>query len=219
MLTNIIIVLVAIAIYAISQIASSRKRLRNSLNYHDQGTSRLRICVVVSGIKEISYIASLLQSESTSYQVVVVADYASHPNLLHSTIQYFGLFPASYSSTGEIESEAIRALYRSHKRIFSRVVVVDSPYHRGYTPFEVGAAISEYNYNLQIYSSRTLRTRAINNLLLELSTQPEGNIEQITSAIGERFKLLYREAALPRGKYKIEINRSKQMKIYYRILK
>ncbi len=198
---------------------SHRTKLRDTIDYNGEDSPRLRISVIVHRPRSINYIASLLKSESTSYQVVVVSDFSHDRTLLHDIVHYFGLFKVSYQPTNELPAHAIRSLYRSHRRVFSKIVVIDSPQSNLYTPFEVGAVVSSYNYNLQIRSSRTLRERAIENLTLELAIRPEGEIEQITSSRGERFKLICREAALPASANKIEVPAEKEIKIKYRILK
>ncbi|MFR9539306.1 MAG: hypothetical protein SNI49_04035 [Rikenellaceae bacterium] len=194
-------------------------RLRETIHFDESTSPRLRISVVVGQGQSVNYIASLIKSESTAYQVIIVDDFSEKQSLLRDITQYFGLFKTSYTSSGELPQEATRTLLRSHKRLFSKVIVVDSAQSKDYTPFEVGAVISSYNYNLQIYSRRTLRVRAIENLLLELALRPEGSVEKITSMFGERIKLICREAALPEGVDKIKIDNRKSIKIKYRILK
>ncbi len=218
MLLVIILLPIVALLYMLFRKAKIEAKLRESLHFNEGGSPRLRISVVVTRPQSVSYIASLLNSESTSYQVVVVADFSDKEQLLKEMVEYFGLFKTSYASNEELPQGAIRSLLRSYRRLFSRVVVVDSPHDGRYTPFEVGAVISSYNYNLQIDSSKGLRPRAIENLLLELATRPEGSVELITSAVGERVKLICREAALPKGVDKIEIKPSRHRKINYKLL-
>lgn len=219
MLSIAIIILASAAIYLYTRHAEAKRaKLRESLSYIDDISPRLQISVVVSGHKGVGYIASLLRSESTSYQVIVVADFAEQLTLLREITQYFGLFATTPSHNGEIQQGAIRTLYRSHKRLFTKLVVVDSPRSKLYTPYEVGASVSDYIYNLQIRSHRTLRPEAISNLLLEMATRPEGEIEKITSRRGERFKLIFRETALANSSHKIKCNKYRCIRIGYRIL-
>ncbi len=218
MLITIILLLIFIAIVILSIRVKRYSELRRSLHFDHDLTPQLRISVIVTRARSVSHIASMLRSESTAYQVIVVDDFSQKENLLRQLSQYFGLFKVSYTPTAELPPMATRSLLRSHRRLFSKVVVVDSPASHLYTAFEVGAAISSYNYNLQIYSSRVLRPTAIENLLLELSMRSEEAIEEITSAIGERVKLLYREAALPSDVEKINLKRRKRVRIIYRLL-
>ncbi len=219
MLIIVLIILLAIIFTMWSRTFMRYARLRESIHFDESTSPRLRISVVVGQGRSVNYIASLIKSESTAYQVIIVDDFSEKQSLLRDITQYFGLFKASYTSNGELPQEAIRTLLRSHKRLFSKVIVIDSAQSKDYTPFEVGAVISSYNYNLQIHSRRTLRVRAIENLLLELALRPEGSVERITSMLGERIKLICREAALPEGVDKIKVDRHKAIKIKYRILK
>ncbi len=194
-------------------------RLRETIHMDDNLSPRVRISVVSAQGRGVNYIASLLKSESSAYEVIIVDDFSLKESTLREIVQYFGLFKASYSTNGELAQGAIRSLYRSHKRLFSKVIIVDSPHSKEYTPFEVGAVVSSYNYNLQIRSRRTLRSRAIEYLILELALRDEGSVEKITSRIGEGIRLICREAALPDGADKIEIDSRREIKIGYRILK
>ncbi len=217
----LIIAILALSIVLInfSKRTLKRAELRRSLNLIDELSPRLKISVVACGPRSITYIASLLLSESSAYQVIIVDDFSRNQGELNKITRYFGLLKTNYTPTEETPEGSIRALYRSHKRLFAKVVVVDSPKSKSYTPFEVGAEVSSYNYNLQIRSKRGLQPQAIEELLLEIAIRPEGSIEKITSCIGERFTLIYREAALHNGEAKIEVKNNRHIKISYRVLK
>ncbi len=190
--------------------------VREALCALDLSSPRLSISVVVGGLLSVERVAALLKSEYATYQLVVVADYSSNPALLRDLIHYFGLFRAAPTS----DEVAIRALYRSHRRLFAHVVVVDASASSGYTPFEVGAWVSHSRYNLQLLATRpTLRPRAVASLLYELASRPEGSVERITSTIAERYIVQCREAALPSSLRKIRVDAARELKISYRILK
>lgn len=191
----------------------------SSLHFESESAPRLRISVVVVGAKGVDYITSLLSLESHSYEIVVVADFASDSESLHALSQRFALIKVNYIPNGEVEAEAVRGLYRSFRRIYSRLLVVDSPRSEEYAPYEVGAAMSSYDYTLLLSSHRTLRSDAIDNLLLELATRPEGSVDSIGSSLFERFHLTTREYFLPQGATKKYSRRGKKIKIDYRILK
>ncbi len=218
MLTTLLIIAITAALYSASRYASHKQELRRSLKNIDDISPRLRISVVVSGAKGVGYITSLLRSTSTSYQVIVVGDFSANLPLLSELTHHFGLFAAHFSHCEQLPTGAVRTLYRSHKQLFSRVIIVDSPSSKLYTPFEVGAIVCDYNYCLLLRSSRTLHQMAIYDLLFELSTRPEGEIQKITSMIGERYSLLLREAALPREKGGITIAKKNRLRLSYPLL-
>ncbi len=218
LLIALIILLIILFIFWVNYVMRYA-RLREMIHFDDNASPRLRISVVSAQGRGVNYVASLLKSESTAYEVIIVDDFSQKESTLREIIQYFGLFKVSYSTCGELPTGAIHSMYRSHKRLFSKVVIVDTPHSKEYTPFEVGAVVSRYNYNLQLRSPRPLRSRAIEHLLLELACRPEGSVEQITSLLGERIKLICREAALPEGADKIVVNSHRKIKIGYWILK
>ncbi len=219
MLVIILIICVMLLLFLLGEQSHRDAVLRDELSEIDLTAPRYSISVVVTGGCSVRYVASLLRSEPATYEVIVVADYEANESLLRSLIRYFGLFKVSFAPNGELTTGAVRGLYRSHKKLFGRVVVVDSPSACGNTPFEVGAAVSVSIFNLQIYASRTLRRRAIAYLLLELSSRSGGDVEQITSRVGERFKFLIREAALPLCSHRVEVDKNRCVTINYRILK
>ncbi len=218
MFITIIIVLISIAFITISTRLHRNTKIRDSLYFDDNLAPQLRISVIITSARSVKHIASMLLSESTSYQVIVVSDFSQNQTLLRQITQYFGLFRTSYAPSGELPPDAVRGLLRSHRRLFSKVMVVDSPTSNIYTAFEVGAAVSTYNFNLQIRSPRSLRAKAIENLLIELSIHPEGEVEEIRSAIGERIKLVTRESALPSGLQRNPADHKKRIYITYRLL-
>ncbi|MFI3332263.1 MAG: hypothetical protein SNI51_03985 [Rikenellaceae bacterium] len=196
-----------------------RMRFLSSLHFESESAPRLRISVVVVDAMSVDYVASLLMLESTCYEVVLVADFASDVQSLYALSQRFGLIKVNYTPNGEVEDDAVRGLYRSFRRVYSRLVVVDSPRSERYAPYEVGAVVSKYDYLLYLSSRKTLRSNAIDNLLLELATRPEGSISSIGSRLFERFHFCLRESFLPQGAIKKYGRRGKKIKIDYRILK
>ncbi len=214
----IAIILLIISFVVYHRRASRRLALRRSLRYDSGVSPHLRISVVVDGGKSIHYIASLLREESPAFEVVVVSDFERDEAVLLNLIKYFGLFPVSYSSNGELPAGAVKLLYRSYRRLYSRLMVVFSPVSSSYTPFEVGATVSSYDYNLQIQSPRTLRPTAIEDLLLELSLREEGSIDEVTSLLGERMRLITRERALPQSMGMSPKAKERRIRIGYKIL-
>ncbi len=218
MLLIIAIALLVVAFYLYHRREVRLGERRRTLRYDTGASPRLKISVVVDGGKSLHYIASLLREESTAFEVIVVADFERDEDILRNLIKYFGLFAVSYTPYGELHQGAIRTLFRSYRRLYSRLVIVWSPTSSDYTPFEVGAAVSSYDYNLQIHSPRTLRPTAIEDLLLELSLRAEGSVDKITSLLGERIKLTTRDKALSKNSASGSNKKGKHIRIGYKIL-
>lgn len=216
--TITVAILATLLIAKINERARQRKALRSTLKYEAAVAPRLRISVVVSGAQSVGYISSLLRSESVAYQVVVVDDFARRETLLHSAIKYFGLFKVGYTSSGELPRDAVRGLYRSHRRLYDRLLLVDSPRSDHYKESEVGVVLSSYQYTLMLHSPRVLLPSAIDDLLLEIALYPEGAVDEIQSQRGERFKLLKRECALLLAGAQRQVRSRQVVKINYKIL-
>lgn len=218
MLLIVAIVAITIVLYQYFVTTRRRTQFRNSYIFDADVSPHLRISVVVSGMKERDKIAEMLQGESNSYEVIVVTDFGSAQDDLRKIVQHFKLFKASYLPSGELPDKAIRGVYRSHRRLYSKLLVVDSPASDHYSPFEVGAVVSSYDYNLQIRSQRTLRKTAIRDLLLELAMYPESSVVEIRSRIAEPIKLILREDGLPSVKKGNQHKGQHKIKIYYKVL-
>ncbi len=199
--------------------AVENRRFRNSLHFGAEIIPRLRISVVAPRSQSIGCVASLLKSESNAYQVVVVDDFSRHAKLLEAIISHFELIKVGYTPGGELPEDAVRGVYRSLRRLYSKLLIVDSPHDDLYTAEQVGAALSSFDYTLLLDSQRPLRPTAIDDLLLEIALRPQGQVDEIASRRGEKFRLVRREAAAtlntraraPYGKHIVEID--------YKILK
>lgn len=206
MLLIIAISLLIVAFYLYRRHQKDQVELRKSLHFDHDSSLRLRISVVATEIESVSYLASLLREESNAYQIIAVGDFSQREPLLRAINHYFGMFRVSFLPTGELPEDALRGVFRSHRRLYSKLIVVDSAISNRYSPLEVGTAVSNYDYILHLRSPNTLRAGAINNLLLELSLRHEGSVEMIVSKLGEGAKLIRREAIEPllRGKHKVK---------------
>ncbi len=162
----------------------------------------------------------MLALSSASFELIVVAPFFKERGALHALAQRFSLIKTHYTPNGVVGSDSIKGLYRSFRRIYSRLVVVDCSHHdHHHSPLEIGASVSKYDYILHIYSHRVLQLDAIDNLLLELATRPEGSVESLESMLFERFKLYRRESILGRGGQGRSSSNRSRLKINYRILK
>ncbi len=172
-----------------------RDRLVNLVEFNADNSPSIEISIVIDRIKNVAQICDLLSYEPTNYEVVIVADFSRKEELLRSVIRHFGLIKVNFISDGNLPSQTINALYRSHVRLYSRLVIVDARPTTIFTPLRIGAAMSSHNYTLQISSNRVLRQDSIKRLLLEVALRSSESFDILLSGRGERIALYRREVA------------------------
>ncbi len=218
MLLIIVIAALAAIFYGYHRRTKRRAQLREMLRLNADISPRLRISVIVDGAHSVGYIASLMRSDSTSYQLIIVDDFSHQEPLLRAAAHYFGLFRATYDPPAGPLKDAFRGLYRSHRRLYSKLVIVDSAASNKYRPHQVGATISSYDYSLLLKAPSTLKATAIEDLLLEIAMRQDEEVEEIRTIIGQRVRLLRREAVIAPCATKEHGKRGRVIKIDYKIL-
>ncbi|MFI3285768.1 MAG: hypothetical protein R3Y08_03860 [Rikenellaceae bacterium] len=213
LLTIIIVVAVVVTRH------NKNSEFRSILRYRGETTPRLHISVVIDSNYNVDYISSMLAIDSVNYELVVVGDFNTNKGSLYALSQRFGLVKTHYIPTTHEERESIKGLYRSFRKHYNRLLVVDSGTAEREELLKIGTMVAKYDYILKIAPNRILRADAIDNLLLELAIQSEGSVESIESMLLERFSLRSRDSILSHRSKRKNAASGKRIKIDYRILK
>ncbi len=197
------LLLIIAAVVAISRTVTHRRHKRDlfeaiSYNANDD-VAQVGISILVSGVRDLSQIESLLASDYAHYEVIIVGDWADKRSQLRRVISNFSLIEVNYTALKELPSHPIRALYRSRKRLFRRLVVVDRASTIPEDDLDVGAGVSIYENLLALRTSTALKSDSLSTLILKLSTHASGSIDAIQSAIGEQLSLIRREMVVANG--------------------
>ncbi len=180
---------------------------------------RRGITLVVGYVPSVEYICSLLNSSINLYEVIVVDSFIGRERLLADVIHYFGLIRVNFVATGRVEQSSVEGLYRSHRHISSRLVLVRCSAEGGVAPAQIASTICSYDFVLELPRLARLRSDAIARLLVEIALREPEDIDQIKSRCGERFSLLRREIVASGGLAMHNIARANTVNIMYRILK
>lgn len=202
MITILIILLLAATLIVWVMRRSQLGSLLEVISYSANDDVRQRgISVLVSGRRDLTQIEALLMSDYAHYEVIIVGDWLADEVLFKRIQSAFSLLEVNYSPLGELPEHPIRGLYRSRKRLFRRLVVVDRAKTSIDDDLDVGASVAIYENLLAIRGGATLREDALSRLLLLLATHDEGSIDSIQSSKGEPWEFTRRELVVSQGGY------------------
>lgn len=129
---------------------------------------RVGISVLAAGRTSLARCEELMAVEYPDFEVVLLFDGATNPALLHQLIKRYHLIRVDYLPSGELHPAAVRGLYRSRRRLYRRLVVVDSV-ATGRRALDVMADVATRGFLLPLADHRSLSSRAVEHLALELA--------------------------------------------------
>ena len=88
----------------------------------------------------------------------------------------------------------MRALGRSRKRCFRRLLLVDRVFDGAAGDLDAAAAVATYDYLLPVGRGQCLLPGTVERLVAELGSEPPGSLDLVRSHLGEPAALLSREA-------------------------
>lgn len=104
-----------------------------------------------------------------------------------------------WTFAGELEVTGVRALGRSRKRCFRRLVLVDRVFDGAAGDLDAAAAVATYDYLLPVGRGQCLLPGTVERLVAELGSEPPGSLDLVRSHLGEPAVLLSREALVAAG--------------------
>lgn len=157
------------------------------------------ISVLCSGVADLAHIENLLTAEYARYEIVVVLDSRLHPDEFAELAARYRMIRVEYAPTWELPAYGVRALGRSRKRSFRRVVLVDREHDTPEADFDAAASVASYDYLLPIRSGQYLLSNAIERLVTELGERPPGEVGLLRTWVGEPVSLYARSAVVAAG--------------------
>ena len=142
---------------------------------------------------------SLLDVGYACYEVVAVLDAARCPEVFATLESHYRLFPAAVPAACDLPVGTLRGLYRSRKRCFRRLVVVDRPCDTPAADLDAAAAVASYEYLLPVPAACRLVPGAVERLVAELSLRSHCHTVLIRSVAGVPAMLLSRDAVIVAG--------------------
>lgn len=104
---------------------------------------------------------NLLSSEYSRYEVVAVLDSRRQVAEFGALAARYRMIRVEWVSTGELEVTGVRALGRSRKRCFRRLVLVDRVFDGAAGDLDAAAAVATYDYLLPVGTGQRLLPGAV----------------------------------------------------------
>ncbi len=156
------------------------------------------ISAVCSGVKNIEHIENLLGSEYDRYELVIVMDAELSPDHFRNIATHYGLIRVNPTESDELPSARIRALYRSRRRNYRRLVLVDRAEATQYEDLDAGTAAASYDYILPIGPSDYLMPDAAETAAIAISDSPH-HVEALRSTADTPCTVFHRETVISLG--------------------
>ena len=145
----------------ISRARSKRPLLNAVRRASSDAPDGIGISVLCSGVTDAAQIENLLSPEYSRYEVIVVLDARRHACEFAALTARYRMIRVEWVCSGELEVSGVRALGRSRRRCFRRLVLVDRAGPEA-GDLDAAASVATYDYLLpvragQFPASRTSR--------------------------------------------------------------
>lgn len=166
------------------------------------------ISVLCSGVRTQEQVENLLSVEYARYEVVVVLDSLRYPAEFAALSTRYHMIRVEYALSEELPVPGVRAMGRSRKRRFRRLVLVDRVQDTPDGDFDAAAGVAAYDYVLPVREGQYLLPGAVGRLVAEVGEQGVGTCDFVRSRIGEPASLLSREAVVAAGGFAARAGRN-----------
>ena len=194
----------AIAIACLRVVPLLRARNQRRLTLSMLGTScdasgAIGFSLLCSGVRRLSQIENLLSSEYVRCEVVVAVDAALHRAFFETLVARYRLIRVEYLPADEFPVARVRAMWRSRRRCFRRLVLLDRPEDTPARDWNAAASVASYDLLIPVRDGLCLLPGALERLSVEVGQQDPGELGALYSRVGEPFVLFGREAVAAAG--------------------
>lgn len=146
---------------------------------------------------------ALLAVEYPRYEVILTLRRARDPILFEELIDRFRLIRVEYKPSGELPVAGVRGLYRSRKRRFRRLVLLDiGPRLARNERLNAAADVATYEYLLPIPSGATLRVGAVEGVACAVDRLQGVSFDRLRSWVGLPARLEVRASVVAAGGFR-----------------
>ena len=169
--------------------------------------------IICSRIRDVDQITELLSTEHDRYEVIAVLDADLYTEQIEQIIRHFKMIRVNTPCNTELPHTHIRTLYRSRLRCFRRLILIDQGFISSYDDLNAASVVASYDYIIPLVAPFTLRSDAIDNIIIALTEHSQTDIDAIYS-IADRGAVFHRDAIVdadgftPDSQNKIAYNRS-----------
>lgn len=161
------------------------------------GTFGLGISALVADGVDEERLARLLGVEYDHFEVVAVVDGERDALLVERLMARYHLIRVAWHPSGELSVREVQGLYRSRKRRFRRLVVVDCRAEQRILRLNAAADVASYDYLMPLVEGREPLKGAVERLVTELALRPLDSVDQIC-LLPTFTTLVWRRTALVR---------------------
>lgn len=181
------------------------------------------ISVLCSGADGPGQVRNLLDVGYPHYEAVLVLDSVRCPQMFAEVQGQYRLIQVNYNPSGELPVNGVRGLYRSRKRCFRRLVLIDKAFTSQKDDFDAATGIAIYDYVLPLTAGVRLMPFCIGRLAAELSLEPVRAIGLMKSNVGVPLLLANRDAVVAAGGFgprlMRDVPRNRQRTLYEPLLR
>lgn len=164
---------------------------------------QIGISALVVDLCTLQQLDALLAVEYPRYEVIVTLCRARDPILFDELIDRFWLIRVEYKPSGELPVAGVRGLYRSRKRRFRRLVLLDiEPRLARNERLNAAADVATYEYLLPIPSGMTLRVGAVEGLVCTVDRLQGVPFDRLRSWVGLPARLEVRASVVVAGGFR-----------------
>lgn len=189
--------------------AEGKRRLvvgaRGVLSGVPDGTGISALC---SDVWSCEQLENLLAVEYPRYEIVVVLDAQRRREAFATILERYFLIRVNYAGGGELPVVGVRGLYRSRRRCFRRLMLVDKAETSPEDDFNAAAGVATYEYLLPVHEGQLLVPGGIERLVIELSEQQAGELDLIQTVGGTPAALFSRRLVVQSGGFGRSLSRS-----------
>ncbi|MDE5730687.1 MAG: glycosyltransferase family 2 protein [Alistipes sp.] len=190
---------VVLVVYRVLQGRSKRRLLSRTHGVLADSPDFIGVSAVCYDIESVGHISELLDVEYPSYELVVVMDSRSKPELFQEILRHYRMMRVEYRPLEPQAALGVRGFYRSERRGFNRLTLLDQMEVFSSLSANAAVRVATYDYILPIEGRVRLVPRAIERLIMELSEYPIGSIQLVRSIVGKPLLLYARESVMEFG--------------------
>ncbi|MBR5850114.1 MAG: hypothetical protein IKZ12_03530 [Alistipes sp.] len=159
---------------------------------------RISVSLLLAEGVDPEQLLHLLSVEYACYEVVVVLDRLREQTLFDLLVERYHLIRVEYLPTGDLPVEGVVGLYRSRKRRFRRLVLLDQCVGDRTARRNAAADVAAGDYLLLVGCGDRLAEGVIERLAALLASEPQPS-PLLRSTVGVRTLLCAREALVRAG--------------------
>ena len=136
---------------------------------------------------------------SSDLEVVVVADASLRRAFFESLIARYRMIRVEYLPSDEFPVQHVRSMWRSRRRCFRRLVLLDRSEDTSADDWNAAASVASYDWLIPVRDGQYLLPGVLERLSVEAGQGHPGAVGALRSWVGGSFALLSRDAVAAAG--------------------